>query len=162
MIKQKHKWNPSISETDRNLYKVDKTLRNKDERIGFVKGEEQVIKLKETVNKDVDIREYIKIFIPTDEKIFRRYLELSKTGIRVLLCVFKNLEKNKDYIIINSKRFAREIGIDYNTVRVGIRELLHKNFLFMSEDNDMYWIDTTLFYKGNFEGKSLEYRRMKR
>lgn len=160
-----YKWNPTIEEAQKYLFKAEEALRTTNKRVGKVKGKETEIKTKEVSVRDKDIRTFVKVFLAKNDvevlqklviKNLSRIINLSYTGMKVLFYLFTIINKDDDFVKFSNKRCMEALNLSYNSVRIGIRELLKKDFIYESYNDGEYWIDCTFFYIGDFEKKSKE------
>ena len=169
--RKKFTWNPSISKAQAYLYSKDVAYKTKGVRLSKIKGKDETLKIKETISKDIDVRPFSKLFLfdspiieleELNRKNLERVTSLSNTAIKVLFYIISSTAVDRDYVSFSNKKCGESIKLSYNSVRIGVRELLDKEFIFDSYRDGEFWIDCTFFYNGNFEKKSEEYLNAKK
>lgn len=100
------------------------------------------------VYSNVETEPYCKVYISPE----RRQLMngLTKGGKGLLLWVLYEVDRNKDYLWLNKKRYMEENEINsINTYRSAIDELVRYGWLCKSVVSDVFWINPSLFFGGN-------------
>jgi hypothetical protein len=104
----------------------------------------------------VDKEKFIKVYLEDFAPMF----DMSKTAQRVFQLIWEQLRDapNGDKVEL-SPRIARTMGKDLTdrVVQKGVRELLQKEFIFMSPTDGIYFINMARFFNGNRIVKVREY-----
>jgi hypothetical protein len=104
----------------------------------------------------VDKSKFIKVYLDDLRSMF----DLSKTGQRIFQLVWEQLREavNQDKVELNP-RIAKMNGMDVSerAFQKGVRELLEKEFVFMSLIDGVYYINMARFFNGNRIIKIREY-----
>lgn len=75
---------------------------------------------------------------------------LSTRSKELFLWVMYEVDRNKDYMWLNKKRYMEENNINsINTYRTAIDELVRYGLLCKSVVNDVFWINPSMFFGGN-------------
>ena len=137
--KKMYKWNPTLELVGYVLSDTNKTIRNKDKRIGRVSGKLDVIYVNEQVKVYKDNSKFVKIFL--DSNALGEFIELSSAAQRLMNFIINRLEYNQDYFYYIGNIMARESNIDESRISTYINELVDKEWIFRSDERGKYWIN---------------------
>lgn len=89
-----------------------------------------------------------KLYVSADR---RRIMNMLSTRSKELfLWVMYEVERNKDYMWLNKKRYMEENEIgSINTYRTAVDELIRYGILCKTVVNDVFWINPAVFFGGN-------------
>jgi hypothetical protein len=151
--------NPSVRDVP--LRQREKTYRiEKDNQLmlvnpstGEIMGEGTAAFLKREV---VDPERFMKVYFSALDHMF----ELTKTGQRVFKLVWKQVQDNRDNDKVElNPAIAKAAGLKVSDriFQLGVRELLEKQFLFMSLSDGVYFINMKLLFNGSRVVVATEY-----
>lgn len=89
-----------------------------------------------------------KLYISPERRKIMNMLSTRAKGL--FLWVMYEVDRNKDYMWLNKKRYMEENDINsINTYRNAVDELIRYGLLCKSVVNDVYWINPAMFFGGN-------------
>ena len=115
--------------------------------------------------KQVDDAEFVKVFAEGVKAMYG----LNRTGMRVFQAVLEEYQSTKmnggyaDAIYLSwfgEGLCGRDIGMSEATFHRGMKELLLKKFIY-PRSSSVYWVNPSLFFKGDRVAFVKEYRRNK-
>lgn len=114
-----------------------------------------VEKVTRRIDEKEDNRGFTKIF---DGNISGDWTKLSLTAQRVLRFITLTLKVNEDHIFIYGGRFCKDNDISRQSLSLGLKELVEKNWLYKSDIPKRYWINLYYLCKGNVEDMWYKYQ----
>jgi hypothetical protein len=94
-----------------------------------------------------DKRERTNLFMSSDNK--DKIVNLSASGMRLFVFIAYTLKPRQDKYWLNTKMFMRESGVTINTMKAGIKELLDKNIIALTDVKGIYFINPAMLFRGN-------------
>lgn len=151
-----YRLNPSVPDPDSITKK--KSVRFGDDKKGFVVdgGSGEVLSVGGVgfyKFEEVDDTRFVKMFLDGIKKT----AGLSKAGLAVFELVYMQVQNkpNTDEIKLN----AEDTGLNPVTYRRGLRELLEKEFLFLSPYQGLYFVNIRYMFNGDRLAFVTGYRR---
>lgn len=151
--------NPSVRDVPlrqrEKTYRIEKNnqLMLVNPSTGEIMGEGTAAFLKREV---VDPERFMKVYFSALDHMF----ELTKTGQRVFKLVWRQVQDNKDNDKVElNPAIAKATGLKVSDriFQLGVRELLEKQFLFMSLSDGVYFINMKLLFNGSRVVVATEY-----
>lgn len=144
-------YNPSISSvpmTQKEIpfkFETDNQLMLVNANTGEMVGSGTAAFLKRST---VDNSQFMKVYFGQLKAMY----DLTKTAQHVFMIVWDQVQSNKDQDKILLKPvMAKMLGIQISerVFQKGVRELLEKEFIYMSPFDGMYYINMGIFFNGN-------------
>lgn len=104
--------------------------------------------VKKLVEKQYEVDKSCKLYVTSAHR--QLVLGLGNSAKSLFLFIGYELDSGKDYVWIPKQRYMRECGVtSVNTVKLGLSELIDKNFITASSVKDVYWINPRLLFNGS-------------
>lgn len=133
------KANPFISNLSIPVRRVVKSEYKKDANGEFALKDNDI---------DMEYTPFARVFTTSENRM--RLIPLSARSKELLFWIMYEMKSGKDWLWLNKDRYMDESGIgSYNTYHAAVCELMDHRFIARSSIRDVYFIDPSLFYKGN-------------
>lgn len=142
--------NPSIADSVKGTYKKIQTSQETEGLIVHPDTNE-IIGQKDAVFfkwQEIDSEQFVKIYLDG----IKRAVGLSKTGLLIFEVIYNIMQKKKNEDEISISHFIASKYIpDLNerTYRRGIRELLEREFIFLSPTNNTFFVNINYMFNGD-------------
>jgi len=146
---KKHRWNPTYQLVGYVMKEGKEHIRTKEHKIGRVAGKVEHIIVEEKRLAVHDSSEFVKFYLDADG--INELIELSLGAQRIVAYLLKKLKFNEDTVYLSNIECSNNIGMDRWTYHKAMRELLDREWLFLSEYNNIYFINLCFVCKGNRE-----------
>lgn len=148
IINNGHKWNPSLQELASRLHYAKKIAKYNGKREGTLKGEKTILQSVDLIEVIDDNEEFVKIYL-TDLNALKEYAKLSSTAQQILSYIFFKINYNEDYFYKLDGEISKYTGLGYNVIYRGFKELVETKWVSKSDVKLKYWINVSLFFKGD-------------
>jgi predicted ATP-grasp superfamily ATP-dependent carboligase len=146
---KKHKWNPSLELVGFLLSEEREHIRVKGHRVGRVEGKLEHIVTEEKKIVFTDNSSFIKFYI--DSQALNEFIELSISAQRVLVYVLNKITMNEDDFYLGNEECTIKINMDKYSFYKAMRELLDRDWIYLTEYTNRYFINLCFVCKGNRE-----------
>lgn len=100
-----------------------------------------------SINKVVEQEQYTKVFTRSGYRL--HIMSLSSRAKDLYLWITYEVERDQDWMWINSDRYMKETGVSVNTYKGAIEDLTSGGVITPTLYNSTYWINPLFFFSGN-------------
>lgn len=110
-----------------------------------------------TINNNflVDITPNVKFY--RVKAHLKELLECTGTALKLLIWIMFNVEKDKDYIVIDIADFKKYSGCSHTSYCTAIDNLTAMGVIMNNSGSNVFWINPAIFFYGNIIEKYAEY-----